>query len=268
MNKELQKRMPVDQLTFTSVTQSLSQSSEEFTEALSKQFSLFKTSSSNEQEIVFEERDDSTEYTDDHTESSWNNTDFISTKFMMPDNRTSQLLDVIDAKNLPLSSPLHSLESNSSGSWDESTSDSREFSLLDTIVSGDEEDSEGSATEFGEGESPRTQESPLQEFEFEEFEEFNEEDGLAALGGVLMQIGSCNFSDEMGFSSTYDEDDYSVMLGDFPTTVSGNHPDTISSKRKSVDSHGRLKKDGLLPPVHKDTPATRGFFGAMFSCHG
>jgi hypothetical protein len=256
MNSEIKKRMPQEQLTFTSLTQSLSQSSGEIAEVLSKQFSLFKTSSSGgEQEVTFETRDDG------ETEAlrSFGNSEF-GTKTSSPDQRTSQLLDVIGAN-----SPQHSIGSNSSvESWDESTMGSREFSLLDTVPSGDEDDEDfddgdtatyfgdtDTAQYFGEGRSPDSQDTAR-------FDDFAEEDGMAAIGGVLMQIGSCNFKEELAASFTFEEDDYSVLSDAFRL-----HP-----MKQSMVTPGQQKKDGPTPAVQGGAPEKRGIFDAMFSCHG
>jgi hypothetical protein len=257
MNSEIQKRMPSEQLTFTSLTQSLSQSSGEIVEVLSKQFSLFKTSSSGgEQEVKFETRDDG----ETETFRSFGNSEF-GTKSTSPDFRTSQLLDVFGAN-----SPLHSIGSNSSvESWDEATMGSREFSLLDTVVSADE-DTDGETVDyfddgetatyfgdadtaqyFGEGRSPDSQDTAR-------FDDFTEEDGIAAIGGVLLQIGSCNFKEELA-SLTFEEDDYSVLSDAFRL-----HP-----MKQSMDTPGQQKKNGSTPA---GTPGKRGILDAMFSCHG
>jgi hypothetical protein len=262
--------MPADQLTFTSVTQSLSQSSEEFAEVFSKQFSLFKTSSSGgEQGITFETRDDG------ETEAfrSYRNSAEFGPRVTSPSHRTSQLLDVIGANSHQLSSPLHSIASNSSEeSWDGSqTMGSREFSLLDAIPSGDEgdEDTDGesatyfddgesnfgdadTAAYFGDGRSPDSQDSPR-------FDEFPEEDGMTAFGGVLLQIGSCNFKEELE-GLTFDEDDYSVLSDAFR-----NQRENLNSMRQSI---GMAKKNGPPPTLQEDTPKKRSIFDAMFSCHG
>lgn len=255
--------MPAEQMTFTSLTQSLSQSSGEIAEVLSKQFSLFKTSSSGgEQEVTFETRDDG------ETEAfrSFGKSEF-GIKSTNPDHRTSQLLDVIGAN-----SPVHSIGSNSSvESWDESTMGSREFSLLDTVPSGDEddEDTDGETAEyfddgetatyfgdtdtaqyFGEGRSPDSQDTTR-------FDDFAEENGMAAIGGVLMQIGSCNFKEELA-SLTFEEDDYSVLSDAFRL-----HP-----MKQNMGTPGQQKKNGPTPVVQEGTPGKRGILDAMFSCHG
>ena len=260
MNSEIQKRMPSEQLTFTSLTQSLSQSSGEIAEVLSKQFSLFKTSSSGgEPEITFDARDDG----ETKAFRSFGKSEFGS-KLTSPDHRTSQLLDVIGAN-----SPLHSIGSNSSvESWDEATMGSREFSLLDAVPSGDE-DTDGETAEyfddgetatyfgdtdtaqyFGEGRSPDSQDTTR-------FDDFAEEDGMAAIGGVLLQIGSCNFKEELA-SLTFEEDDYSVLSDAFRL-----HP-----MKQSMGTQGQQKKNGPTPTVQEGKHGKRGIFDAMFSCHG
>lgn len=252
MNSEIQKRIPVEQMTFTSVTQSLSQSSGEIVEVLSKQFSLFKTSSSGgEQEVRFETRDDY------ETEAfrGFGNSEF-GDKTTSPSDRTNQLLDVIGAN-----SPQHSIESNSSvESWDGTTTGSREFSLLDTAESGDEDFDDGdtatyfgdtdTAQYFGEGRSPDSHST-------KGFDEFVEEDGMAAIGGVLMQIGSCNFKEELA-SLTFEEDDYSVLSDAF----------RLKPMKENISTPGQQKKDGRTPTVQEGAPSKRGIFDAMFSCHG
>jgi hypothetical protein len=237
MNSEIKKRMPIEQ-TFTSITESLSQSSGEIAEVFSKQFSLFKTSSSGgEQEVTFETRDDGG----------------IGAKVASPEHRTSHLHDVIGEKSHQLSSPLHSIGSNSSvESWDESTMGSREFSLLDTVASGDEDDE---ATYFGDADtaqyfddarSPDSQDTTR-------FDEFAEEDGMAAMGSVLMQIGSCNFKEELA-TLNFEEDDYSVLSDAF--------------RLDSMKNFGHQKKEVPMPTVQEGVPGKRGIFDAMFSCHG
>jgi hypothetical protein len=244
----MHKRFPTEQ-TFTSLTESMSQTSGEITEVLSKQFSLFKTSSSGgEQEVLFETRDDGE----------------FGTKLASPEHRTSQLLDVAGAKPHQFSSPRHSIGSNSSvESWDESTMGSREFSLLDTVPSGDEDDEDGETADyfddgatyfgdtdtaqyFGEGRSPDSQDTAR-------FDDFEEEGGMAAFGGVLMQIGSCNFKEELA-SLTFEEDDYSVLSDAF--------------RLNSMKNFGQKKKEGPIPTVKEGVPGKRGIFDAMFSCHG
>jgi hypothetical protein len=247
MNSEIKKRMPIEQ-TFTSITESLSQSSGEIAEVFSKQFSLFKTSSSGgEQEVTFETRDDGG----------------IGAKVASPEHRTSHLHDVIGEKSHQLSSPLHSIGSNSSvESWDESTMGSREFSLLDTVPSGDEdgENAEYSddgddatyfgdtdtAQYFGDARSPDSQDTTR-------FDDFAEEDGMAAIGGVLMQIGSCNFKEELA-TLHFEEDDYSVLSDAF--------------RLNSMKNFGLQKKEVPIPTVQGGAPGKRGILDAMFSCHG
>jgi hypothetical protein len=262
--------MPAEQLTFTSVTQSLSQSSGEIAEVFSKQFSLFKTSSSGgEHGIAFETRDDG------ETEAyrSYRNSNEFGPRLTSPSHRTSQLLDVIGANSRQLSSPVHSIASNSSESWDEETMGSREFSLLDVVPSGDEadEDTDGesatyfddgetatyfgdadTAAYFGEGRSPDSQDSTR-------FDEFPEEDGMTAFGGVLLQIGSCNFKEELE-GLTFDEDDYSVLSDAFR-----NQRENLNSMRQSI---GMAKKDDPTPTQQEGAPEKRSIFDAMFSCHG
>jgi hypothetical protein len=241
MNSEIKKRMPSDQMTFTSLTQSMSQSSGEIVEVLSKQFSLFKTSSSGgEQEVTFETRDDG----ETEAFSGFEKSEF-GTKSKNSDHQI-QLLDVIGA--------YPSRGSNSSvESWDESTMGSRDFSLLDTVPSGDEDD-DGETAEyfddgetatyfgdtdtaqyFGEGRSPDSQDTTR-------FDDFAEEDGMAAIGGVLMQIGSCNFKEELA-SLTFEEDDYSVLSDAFRL-----HP-----MKQNMGTPGQQKKDGPTPAAKEGT---------------
>jgi hypothetical protein len=258
LNSEIKKRMPSEQLTFTSVTQSLSESSGEIAEVLSKQFSLFKTSSSGgEQEVKVDTRDDGvTEVFQSFGSSAF------GTKLASPSHRTSLLLDVIGVNSHQTSSPLHSIASNSSESWDESTMGSREFSLLDTAVSGDTDGDTATyfddgfgdmdtAQYFGEGESQETR-----------FDEFGEEDGFSAMGGVLLQIGSCNFKEELQ-SLTFDEDDYSVVSDAFRT-----QRENINSMGQNIGTLGQQKKVGPTPTVQAGAPGKRGILDAMFSCHG
>lgn len=307
LSSEIQRRAPIDpkfydstlqggRLTFSTVTESLSQSSEELTEAFSKQFSLFKTSSNpSEQRAAVEEvqearhdnetaafhrmlqsESESTEGYD--TTSAWTEQGEQGI-FMGPSHRTHQLLDTIgsDAES-ESQSPLNSMASNSTEeSWtgdETAATGSRDFSLLDTLESQDEAsvsvgEAEGFTTDgdtyYEEGDSPRSMGS--------EFEEYADEDGLAELGGILYQIGSCNAKPSFSF-----DDDYTVTSEIFPP-----REDSAQDRaQRWIDKSGsylgyqpereiRRMKGGPTEatnmagtPTNKD----KGVLASLFSCQG
>lgn len=307
VSDEIRKRLPIDskvyngkqremsRLTFSTVSESVSQSSEDLTEAFSKQFSLFKTSSSaqSERAIIEELRNDSEteafrstgpskssssgEY--DDTTSAW--TEGEHGKFMSPTHRTDHLLNVIGStgeSQSNFSSPLQSIASSSSqGSWEEETqaTGSRDYSLLDNILGSLDDGStagyateggattDGNTTLFGDGDSIES-----------EFEEFSEEDGLRALAGVLYQIGSCNLVDAKTANSF---DDFSVTSEVFPPlsvrerplpipetkSYLGFNQDREVRKMKEAAAGARRQQGG-----REGTPIAQRIFESIFKCTG
>lgn len=231
--------------TFTTITESLSASSEELSEAMSKTIAMFTGSQPHDDsfsESPQEYDEASFDLDEDDEEYDWTAV-AVPKSFINP----SQSMDS------DRDSPLHSLSSDESDieSLDGGEDESRDVSLLDNSASQDEESDSDSESETY---SLKSSDSIF-------YDEFTEMDALATLGGVVYQIGSCNFQDlKVDF-----DDDYSVEGDNFrpnakPTRTAG----TANKRPPQVASF--LQQLGFAED--SKSPRAKAFFQSMFSCGG
>jgi len=301
---EFRKRIPVDptagktaHLAFTSLTESLSQSSGELTEALANSFSLFRASSSQRKSEEEEIREDDSMLKNMHRWEAfpgfpeerdiWSPTDQRS-DFL---DRTHDLLDQLGGPKSPpnqasrasISSALYSVPSTDSEGSDfdgEGTANGG-HSLFDRLGSKDSEDDEVTDEESDDEEnfdddSPRSQESA-----FDEFREV--EDGLAVIGNVMYELGTCNFNESLLRNEVDFEDDYSVDSDVFPAlleTITPSRGRSLTPRSISSIPSWRQAMNDLAPipekPTHgidrektpKASNQSMSFLESMFSCTG
>jgi hypothetical protein len=290
---------------FTSITESLSNSSEELTNAVKETFSLFKTSSSHPDPLSLEEsRLDNNTYDDSYDE--WAAAFTARTgdslehhrrlkqtpahrkvvkdeeTLMSPSERAFRILDNLktnettnteDEHAESVSSPLHSVESEeerTTYSWEEDSAEdaSRDVSLLDT----DEAETPGLTFDddddtFSKFDSPM---NPVESF----LDELAEAESIQALGGIVYKLGTCSFR---GMEKDVDyEDDYTIMSDVFDQQP-GTGQQLIRGRSMSprpLPTVGRQPElDDVIdaksfPPPGTPDQRNRGFFEAMFSCGG
>jgi hypothetical protein len=320
LSREMQKRVPIDpsehgnssinlkdvtRLTFSTISESLSASSEEMIETVSKTFKLFKNRKTNnrfddyeeeyddeedeyyeeedeeDDELVFQEFLNESFHEDDELANfAWKDPDGLDSnmflepfasneepteehdRIMSPTERTTQILEVLASPTSsevishrsPVASPPKSTNSASSneGSWHAHATESREVSLFDAdeieiTQEGDEgleEDVDDDGTESDsvsdyDDYSPRSQETDI--------DEYNEEDGIAVLGNILYQLGSCNFGEPLRRTNELD-DDYSI------------YSEALPRARSKLSSHNR-KRQGSSPPQLNPVDSFRSYLG-------
>jgi hypothetical protein len=287
-------------LTFATITESLSASSEEMMESMTKTFAMFKPPESNVGSVAESRQDfESKNYDldEDDEEYDWTAvavprgfhdgapSDHSSAIMCPPSVRRDRLLAGRSGEDeTRIESPLHSPRSESSDDSSIGEEDgSRAVSLLDTTDSRDyasNSDGEGSGSDSDEeGDTPRSTDSVM-------YEDYLEMDALAAISGVVYQIGSCNFRDlKADFAADLLDDDYSVGSGVFPTTETPRGRSTCPRTPPPMmhlleQSKGYLEQSKSYLGLSDDsdqrneikaveTPQARtNFFQSMFSCTG
>jgi hypothetical protein len=209
-------------LMFTSLTESISASSEEMVDAMAKTFSLFRASHdlSSLSRSSSSDEDESVNVWESSSGFRLFNSDGKYGPLTDPAGKAPKIPDPqVSQDRTPSISPTAtnlSPSSDDTNFWDKNgTGCSREFSLLDTIGSRDEErdtsDTDGTLDEDETDEdSIRSQTSW--------FEEWNVEDGLDVIGQAIYQLASCNYKDAVNF-----EEDVSVA-----SSIFSNSHDQIS----------------------------------------
>jgi hypothetical protein len=258
INSEMKKRINFDLskgkdgglgLAMASITESMSMSSDEMAEAVTKTFSIFKGISEESRQ-----EDDLDDDDDDGTIETFEVALSERSSLLSPSERAERLLErlmtSIQSKSpqeeSDVESPLHSLASDCDDSSDDEGQGSRVMSLLDRKDSGDhaqfELDRDGSGSD-SDGGSPSSTETNFNEFPDEL------EDALAAIGGAVYRLGSCNFQNlNSGF-----EDDFSIAA--FPANLAQKARNALSRREVEI-----VPVD--TPPKNKD------FFEELFGCGG
>ena len=271
----MQKRIPSDPsgfssgkdankgLSFVSLTESMSMSSEEMAETVTKTFSLFSRpseDSSNDSDTLVYEDDGASETIEVELESKASTiSSTVTTTMMSPSERAERLLDrlmttIEESPNIKdesnAESPLRSLTSGSEVTSDEEGEEegSRVVSLLDTVNSlydDDSDDSDGTDSTGTDGGTPTSLGTTTL---FEDFPE-DVEDALAAIGGAVYRLGSCDFQN-MNAHIVDDE-------------IRGRVVGSIQKPSISISTKGLAK---MVPPDAREKG--KNFFQEMFRCGG
>ena len=235
--------------TYTGMTASMSHSSEGMAPQVSKNFSLFNTTSLTSQEsrpfdeqkpisdvseprrIIQEFLSQSIDESDDD-DTDWRPPAIFRDqpeereRLMSPAERTSQILHNLasPASTATTTSPrfedIAPVYSTEASSWDQE--DVASGSLLDADLNTDGESVESLLEEDDDDESAQSQDT--------KFDEYGEEEGIAAFGAILYQIGTCTFQNEVDF----DEEDEEYSL-ESPNYL-GFHEQTERTKlRRSIE---------------------------------
>ncbi|MDG7000886.1 MAG: hypothetical protein JRN15_17470 [Nitrososphaerota archaeon] len=346
------KRVPVDPCeqrtasppdalaALTQLTASLSASSEDISEAISKTFDMFRSQATvasmsmgsvKDTELRQEEgvmRCQSTDdrilrYSENHKKGKghwaalpmppgFRQSRSIDESFLTRSERTTNILRRIATKGSESedSAIIRATESEDSGEgWEETTANtgSRDVSLLDVISNAgsreenEEADDDGTVFDTDEEESGHKQENEAQDaFDIAEDDDdsllsgydsvrttdtmdsqgddiASVADGLVALGGVLYELGTCNFQEnaEVDF-----DDDYTIASGTYPPMAETTNTKYAKQRRPRTppsdtvylafdDARMKGHSSGKSVSARAPTPrAKKGIFSSMFACGG
>lgn len=269
-------------VTFATITESLSASSDEMIDSMAKTFNKFKSPRS-PTSSTFETKTYDIEDEEDDEEYAWSAVplpkSFDHVEISTPSGNVKRKAKETFSKQMSITSKNSSndesqllspsSESSENSSFEEEGS--RDVSLLDHSASRDDEADDNEYLSDSDTDSQQSTGSYS--------DDYSEMDALAALGGVMYQIGSCNFRD---IKAGLADDEYSVSSETFtdPKYVKRGRsmtPRSIPSYRSFVeqsksflgfgdDADSQINGSASInTPTRKKTST---FFQVMFSCGG